>query len=243
VSFLISPPDVLGVSKSEKDFFSLTGVLIVDQIWKLRNSKVHEGCDVVMEKLERNIVLLGNEFSLMFGSAQHSPPPIKKSYWQRPPEFAVKLNCDAAVGSDFSSIVVVARNWRGTVVLAISKKFNTTIPLQAEAEALYWAANIAVELGVVRVFIESDSKSCVDCVNGSDIGCLWRIHTTISQITSFLSSHPAWSIGWVRREANQAAHFLAGWALRSGLWGVLFIPYAPLCFVNAVDKDLSCIYV
>ena len=43
VSFLISPPDVLGVSKSKKDFFSFTRVLIVDQIWKLRNSKVHEG--------------------------------------------------------------------------------------------------------------------------------------------------------------------------------------------------------
>ena len=68
VSFLISSPDMLGVSNSEKDFFSITGVLIVDQIWKLRNSKVHEGCDVVMEKLERYIALLGNEFSLMFGS-------------------------------------------------------------------------------------------------------------------------------------------------------------------------------
>ena len=65
---------------------------------------------MVMEKLERNIALLGNEFSLMFGSTQHSPPPIKKSYWQRPSKFAVKLNCDAAVGSDFSSIVVVAIN-------------------------------------------------------------------------------------------------------------------------------------
>ena len=129
------------------------------------------------------------------------------------------------------------------MVLAVSKKVNTTISLQAEAEALFWAANIAVELGIDRVFIESDSKNCVDCVNGSDIGCLWRIHTTISQITSFFSSHPAWFIGWVCREANQAAHFLVGWALRSGLWGVLNIPYEPLCFVNAVDKDLSCIHV
>ena len=58
------------------------------------------------------------------------------------------------------------------MVLVVSKKVNTTIPLQAEAKALFWAANIAVELGIVRVFIESDSKSCVDCINGSDIGCL-----------------------------------------------------------------------
>ncbi len=78
----------------------------------------------------------------------------------------MKLNCDAAMGYDFSTIAIVARDWRGIVVLALTKKVNTTIPLQAEAEALAWAVLVVADLGVERVTIESDSKSCVDCIHG-----------------------------------------------------------------------------
>ena len=78
----------------------------------------------------------------------------------------MKLNCDAAMGCDFSTIAIVARDWRGTVVLVLTKKVNTTIPLEAEVEALAWAVFVAADLGVERVTIESDSKSCVDCIHG-----------------------------------------------------------------------------
>uniref|UniRef100_A0A2N9IY09 RNase H type-1 domain-containing protein n=1 Tax=Fagus sylvatica TaxID=28930 RepID=A0A2N9IY09_FAGSY len=44
---------------------------------------------------------------------------------------------------------------------------NSTIPLQAEAEALAWAVFVAADLGVERVTIESDSKSCMDCIHGA----------------------------------------------------------------------------
>ena len=46
----------------------------------------------------------------------------------------LKCNYDAAVGLSFSSIAVVAIDWKGKVVLALSKKVNTTIPLQARSE-------------------------------------------------------------------------------------------------------------
>ncbi len=49
--------------------------------------------------------------------------------WSPPTLGFIKINCDAAVGKDFSSIAVVARDWRGTVVLARSKMVNTIIPL------------------------------------------------------------------------------------------------------------------
>uniref|UniRef100_A0A2N9HSP4 RNase H type-1 domain-containing protein n=1 Tax=Fagus sylvatica TaxID=28930 RepID=A0A2N9HSP4_FAGSY len=60
---------------------------------------------------------------------------------------------DAAVGLSSSSIAVVARNWRGEVVLARSKRVNTKIPLQAEAKALLWAGHTAVELGAEKVIL------------------------------------------------------------------------------------------
>lgn len=46
------------------------------------------------------------------------------------------MKCDAAVGVSTASIAIVARDWRGIVVLALSKKVNTTIPLQAKVAAI-----------------------------------------------------------------------------------------------------------
>ena len=58
--------------------------------------------------------------------------------WERLKVGVIKINCDATVGRHFSSIVAVAHDWRGNMVFAFSKKVNTIIPLQAEAEAILW---------------------------------------------------------------------------------------------------------
>jgi hypothetical protein len=49
--------------------------------------------------------------------------------WRLPEQEFIKINCDVAVRSRFSSIVVVARDWRENLVFAFSKKVNTIIPL------------------------------------------------------------------------------------------------------------------
>jgi hypothetical protein len=61
-------------------------------------------------------------------------------------------NCDAVKGSAHSSVVVVARDWRGTVVSAISKKVNTTFLLQEEAEAIVWANQLVVDMDLVMAW-------------------------------------------------------------------------------------------
>ena len=56
------------------------------------------------------------------------PAPI---HWKTPRSSTLKINCDAVVGTHFSSISLVARDWKGSVVLAMSIKVYTTSPLQA----------------------------------------------------------------------------------------------------------------
>ena len=60
------------------------------------------------------------------------------------------------MGLRFSSVAIVARDLRGSMVLAMSKKVYTTSPLQAEAEAIFWAAQVANSLGLEHVCLESD---------------------------------------------------------------------------------------
>ena len=47
-----------------------------------------------------------------------------------------KINVNAACNLESSFIVVVARDWRREVVFACSKRVNTTLPFQAEVEAI-----------------------------------------------------------------------------------------------------------
>ncbi len=82
---------------------------------------------------------------------------------------------DAAIGKTYSCIVVVARDWRGEVVLAISKKTNTTIPLQAEAKALLWATQLAGDLEVEMTCFESDSKLVIEAASRTDMDFSWRL--------------------------------------------------------------------
>ena len=64
---------------------------------------------------------------------------------------------DVVVGPHCSSISSIARDWRGELVFACSKRVNTILPLQAEAEAIKWALTLAANLEFEAIIIESDS--------------------------------------------------------------------------------------
>ena len=64
----------------------------------------------------------------------------------------------AAVGELSSCITIVARDWRGKLVFAISKKVNTDIPVQAEANVILLAVHIALNFSFCNCIIESDCK-------------------------------------------------------------------------------------
>jgi ribonuclease HI len=211
----VDPPDELNINNSDKSAFTLYGSLILDQIWKVRNLKVYEGTEVEIVKLMRNLANLDREHFMLKGFYSSSMPRVRNACWQKPLGEEMKLNCDAAMGCDFSTIAIVARDWRGTVVLALTKKVNTTIPLEAEVEALAWAVFVAADLGVERVTIESDSKSCVDCIHRVVSDASWRINGILSNMSTLFRLHPLWSTSWVSRVANQAAYELFGWSQKS----------------------------
>ena len=146
IEMLVDPPATLGFNGAVKEKFLLMGALILDQLWKLRNVKVHDGRSVKMNHISRELSVRGREHWDIRRIPQSSSIPHPYIGWCFPNHGVIKFNCDAAVGGSFSCIAVVARNWRGEVVLALSRRVNTTIPLQAEAEALLWATHLAVEL-------------------------------------------------------------------------------------------------
>ena len=56
-------------------------------------------------------------------------------------------------------MAIVARNWRGILVFAMTKWVETIIPLQAEAETINWATQRALKF-VWRPFMENCRFDC-----------------------------------------------------------------------------------
>ena len=66
---------------------------------------------------------------------------------------------------NYSSLALVARDWRGDLVFACSQKAKTTFPFQAKAKAVRWALSLATKLEAENVIIETDSKICHDAIH------------------------------------------------------------------------------
>ena len=126
------------------------------------------------------------------------------------------------------------------MLFAYSKRVNTTLPLQVEAEAINWALNLAANLDVDSIFIESDSKSCIDALRFPNRGVPWRIRTICFDVLALKLNFSNCRFSWVAREANVAAHVLAKWSLSNNYFGSFDVGLGPSCFVSIIrDEALS----
>ena len=125
-------------------------------------------------------------------------------------------------------------------MFACSKRVNTTLPLQAEAEAIIWALSLAANLEVVSISIERDSKSCIDALRCPNRDVPWRIKTICSNVLALKMNFSNCSFSWVARDANVAAHVLAKWSLSNCYFGSFDVGLGPPCFVSVIRaKALS----
>ena len=156
-----------------------------------------------------------------------------QSAWSKPDRDTIKINVDVACNIESSSIAAVDRDWRGEMVFAYSKRVNTTLPLQAEAEAIIWALNLDVD----SISIESDSKSCIDALRCPNQDVPWRIKTICSDVLALKLNFTNCRFSWVAREANVVAHVLAKWSLSNNYFGSFDVGLGPPCFVSVIRAE------
>ena len=88
--------------------------------------------------------------------------------------------------------------------IGLTKKVDTTIPLQVEASSIGWVASLASALGVEKVVFESDSQLCNDCFTDRQVSGSWRIVGLVNEFSSSYDANPFWSFSQVCRGANSA---------------------------------------
>ena len=78
----------------------------------------------------------------------------------------MKLNVDAAIASNFSTLAVIARDSNENILKAWAKRSSHSDPLQAETYAILWALKLAAEESFLRILVEGDAKICLDAIHG-----------------------------------------------------------------------------
>jgi ribonuclease HI len=106
---------------------------------------------------------------------------------------------DAALTPEAACIAAVARN----------HSINFLDPATAEAAAINWALNLAIEEGFERVIVESDAKNCIEDLSCPPEASSWRFNSLSSHSLELVSHFQSCYFHWVRRNANQTAHALA----------------------------------
>ncbi|KAK8984388.1 hypothetical protein V6N11_029703 [Hibiscus sabdariffa] len=137
--------------------------------------------------------------------------PMRESYWQAPPESAIKFNFDSTFNSRSGSATtgVIGRNNQGLIMAACSFPHrNVADVFAAEAYACKQAVLFAKDLGFPRVIIEGNSLTIIKKIN-SDSADRSSIYPIVRDIKFLTQSFTSISFCFVRREANNAAHALA----------------------------------
>ena len=105
------------------------------------------------------------------------------------------INVDVAIGPNYSSLALVARDhWKGDLVFACSQKAKTTFPLQAETKAIRWALSLAAKLETKNFIIETDSKICHDVIHELILPPPWRMTSILANLQSLLLTYSNVSI-------------------------------------------------
>ena len=239
IELFIDPPSSIQLDKEQRNEFLLFGALTLDMIWMWRNKAVNERSLPVEGQVIRSLQKLFLEHWRPKVPVLTQVPTRSSARWCCPNQGMLKLNCDATVGDLSSCIAIVARDWRGKLVFAISKKVNTNIPAQAEANAILLAIHIAINFSFCSCVIESDRKVCIDAIKGGGNLIPWRLLNFVDSVKNVITDYSHVSFNWVHREANQVAHVLANWSLNQYLFGSFDLGFGPPSFVNVILAEAS----
>ena len=143
-------------------------------------------CAELIARVEK-LFMEFKDFRLIASAFVNITHPLQT--WAPPRRLSVKINVDVAIGAFHSSLALVARDWKGDLVFACSKKVKTIFPLHAEAEAVRWAISLAAKLEADNVIIKTNSKIYHDAIHELILPLSWRIASILADIKSLLVSY------------------------------------------------------
>ncbi|KAM6563586.1 hypothetical protein CsatB_023584 [Cannabis sativa] len=160
-------------------------------------------------------VNLLNTAATSTNSAAFKTRPTEGIPWKPPSLHKLKLNVDVAVNTvdKILGVGAIVRDHDGQVVAALSKPIQGCFRSdEMEAKALFHALNWITQLDLEIDYVETDALRVSSAINhaSSDLSAFSDL---ILDVRCLLSFFPGIVVSHVKRNANQAAHGLAKYAL------------------------------
>ncbi|KAL2498957.1 Uncharacterized protein Adt_24507 [Abeliophyllum distichum] len=139
----------------------------------------------------------------------YSQPPTLV-YWRVPSVGSTKINTDGCIRDGFASDGGIIRYHTGHCIRAFSASYGDIFILEAELRAILQGIELARRMGLVDLWIETDSTLAVHCISRG--GGSWVIQSMLRRIRHLLSFDRD-TVSHIFREENQVADSLAfeGW--------------------------------
>jgi hypothetical protein len=210
---IIFPVAMLGIPKVDVRKFHLYASLMLDSIWRCRNSLIHDGVQPSPSKVFYELSCTFN-FHLKAWKDLALP-----SLWAAPVAGWFKGNFDVAVRGSFAVAAAVLSDDKGDIVAAATQRLNCIEALHGEALAALLTSRLAATFGCNLFSLEGDALLVVSAINNPSLFSSWIFANCILDINVVLASFQSWSALKVSRSANFRAHALAKWAASHHVFG------------------------
>ncbi|XP_057432744.1 uncharacterized protein LOC130725541 [Lotus japonicus] len=167
-----------------------------------------------------------------------APATIERNVaWRGPARGTYKCNFDASfVDGGAAGLGMVVRNHRGEVMAsACSYPVHVTTPLLAEAMAMRWSLQLAIDLGFRRISLETDCLQLFNHWHAKEDGRSY-LSSIINDCRLLSHAFDLVSVMFVRRTGNTVADFLAknSEAYTDTVW----VEEVPLAAAPLIDADV-----
>lgn len=115
-------------------------------------------------------------------------------------------------------------------------------PVVAACISLLCAMKLSIELGHERADFEGDTQIVVNSVNSQE-SCLAWYGNLIEDAKLLLKHNPLWTVSFIHREGNQAAHDMAKIGLDSSSTEITWFFDFPCMILLVLARDLNTLYM
>ena len=89
--------------------------------------------------------------------------------WSPPLSSRIKLNFDAAIREEKTTIAMVSRDSMGNILKAWSDQFPSNSPLVAEAREAWSAIRLATSEGYENIMLEGDAWNIIEPIRNANV--------------------------------------------------------------------------
>ena len=207
IKVILNPKSMMGLNEESVKDFQLYATILCDHLWMARNKARVEGSKSNPTNLSKQIFSVFMEHKEAW--KEQNERSSKDLVWSLPPRSQIKLNFDAAICEEKTTVAVVGRDIVGNLLLAWLEQFESGNSLLGETRAAWCAIRCAMNEAFQNIFLKGDAWNVIEPLKKSDVAPHWSIRSIFEDILYFVNCFSNVEFSFVHRKGKLFAHLFA----------------------------------